>query len=175
MSGIDVDSVIEEIRELLSKNDRLLLDILLNGYCPDNLNEEFYKNAFNCPNAFIREYFRYDLNVRNLKVDFLNKSLGRPSDMDKLQILKDEDEFEDRAVVNAVLDKNDILSREKGIDKLMWDESDKLILMKVFDIDVILSFVSKLKIVDRWLKLDPVTGKEMFRKLVDDIRNNRQI
>ena len=29
----------------------------------------------------------------------------------------------------------------------------------------------RLKITDRWLKLDEKTGKELFRKLVDEIRS----
>jgi len=177
MSGLDADAVISEIYELLGKNDRALMDILLNGFVSDKLDKDFYINAMNSRNPFIKGYFHYDLNVRNLKVDYLNRSLERPLDMDKIQISAEEDEeaFDDTPAVNAVLNRDDILSREKGLDELMWAESDRLTLMKVFDIDVILNFVTKLKIIDRWLKLDPVTGKEMFRKLVEDIRNNRQI
>ena len=37
----------------------------------------------------------------------------------------------------------------------------------------ILGFTAKLKIIDRWNKLDPETGRELFRKLVDEIRKTR--
>ena len=43
--------------------------------------------------------------------------------------------------------------------------------MDVFDIEAILGFIAKLKIIDRWDKLDPETGRELFRKLVEEIRS----
>ena len=39
-----------------------------------------------------------------------------------------------------------------------------------FDINVILGFLCKLHIVSRWAMLDEQTGREMFRKLVDEVR-----
>ena len=36
--------------------------------------------------------------------------------------------------------------------------------------DVILAFLAKGKLIDRWNKLDRKTGEEMFRKLVDEVR-----
>jgi hypothetical protein len=69
-----------------------------------------------------------------------------------------------------VLGQNDILGRERGLDDLLWAKIDELTVMHVFDIDVILGFVCKLKIVDRWLSLDEATGREFFRKLVKDLR-----
>ena len=39
-----------------------------------------------------------------------------------------------------------------------------------FDLTVILGFIVKLKIIDRWMKLDEATGREMFRELVDEVR-----
>lgn len=53
----------------------------------------------------------------------------------------------------------------------MWKKVDELTIMDVFDIEAILAFIVKLKIIDRWEKLDPATGRELFRKLVDEIRS----
>ena len=39
-----------------------------------------------------------------------------------------------------------------------------------FDIDTILGFIAKLNIVARWFRLDEQTGREMFKKLVDEVR-----
>ena len=55
----------------------------------------------------------------------------------------------------------------------MWNRIEEINVMKVFDLDVILGFTACLKIVDRWLKLDPETGRELFRKLVEEIRSSR--
>lgn len=169
--GLDADAVTAEIREQLSGKDLEAFDFLLDGFDPDKLCEDFYRKAARSGNGFIREYFAYDLGVRNAKVAYLNKSLGRPEDMD--MIVLSEDEFEDWEATSDVLSGTDILERERGLDDLMWARIEDLTQMHVFDLDVILGFEARLKIVDRWLKLDPQTGWEMFRKLVEEIRNNR--
>lgn len=52
----------------------------------------------------------------------------------------------------------------------MWQKIDEITISDVFDIEFILGFLAKLNIIGRWLKLDPETGRTMFRQLVDDIR-----
>ena len=34
----------------------------------------------------------------------------------------------------------------------------------------ILGFLAKLKITDRWLKLDPATGRKLFRRFTEEVR-----
>ncbi|MBO5651574.1 MAG: DUF2764 family protein, partial [Selenomonas sp.] len=66
-----------------------------------------------------------------------------------------------------------IRARERGLDDIMWAKADELVQMHIFDVDIILAFIAKLKIADRWNKLDPESGREMFRRLVQEIRNTR--
>lgn len=169
--NLDVDAIVAEIKEQCSSHDRELVDLLLSGYDPEALNEEFYSKALADKNGFIRSWFEYDLNVRNTKVEYLNRALGREEGTDMLPA--GEDDFEGKPEVQAVLNTNDILARERGLDDLMWSRAEELTLMHNFDIDVILGFIAKLKIIDRWLRLDPETGSALFRKLVEEIRNTR--
>ena len=170
---------IEEIVSLCPDKDRELIGFLMNGYEDGNLNAEFYAKALTHKDRFISEYFRFDLNVRNAKVKYLNKALGRPSDKDVLTFSEDTPqavldavaaEFEEAADLETVLNAGDILSRERGIDDLMWEKIDNLTTFNYFDIDAILGFITKLNIVARWYKLDEQTGREMFKKLVDEVR-----
>lgn len=164
--------ILSSIREQLSARDNELVDLLLSGYESENLNTEFYSRSLSHRNRFIREFFSYDLDLRNVKVEYLNKSLGRPADMDTVVPAGREDEsFEGRQEVMAVLENGDILRRERGLDDLMWKRIDEITVMDVFDIEAILGFIAKLKIIDRWDKLDPETGRELFRKLVEEIRS----
>ena len=164
--------ILSSIREQLSARDNELVDLLLSGYESENLNAEFYSRALIPRNRFISEFFSYDLDLRNVKVEYLNKSLGRPADMDTVVPAGREDEsFEGRQEVMAVLENGDILRRERGLDDLMWKRIDEITVMDVFDIEAILGFIAKLKIIDRWDKLDPETGRELFRKLVEEIRS----
>ena len=170
--GFSASATIEEIRSQLDAGDCARLDFLLDGFDSDKLNEAFYTKALKSGSSFIRGYFGYDLTVRNTRVQWLNSELGRPAGQDMLDMGRDEDS-EDNSAILAVLKGKDILERERGLDSLMWDRIESLNEMKVFDLDVILGFVAKLKIVERWLKLDPQTGRELFRKMVEEIRANR--
>ena len=170
---------IDEIVSLCSDKDKALIDFLMSGYAEENLNADFYAEALTHRDRFIREYFKFDLNVRNAKVKYLNKALGRPADLDVLTFSEEapqpvldavDEEFEEAADLETILNGDDILSRERGIDDLMWEKIDNLTIFNYFDIDAILGFVTKLNIVARWYKLDEQTGREMFKKLVDEVR-----
>jgi hypothetical protein len=170
---------IDEIVSLCSDKDRSLIELLLSGSLEENLNADFYAKVLTHGDQFIREYFRFDLNVRNAKVKYLNKALGRPSDKDVLTFSEDAPqavldaaaaEFEEAADLETVLAAGDILSRERGIDDLYWDKIDELTLFDYLNFEKILGVVAKMMIIRRWLVLDEETGRAMFKKLVDEVR-----
>lgn len=168
----DVDSIIAQIREQLSKKDNESVDFLLSSCTGSDLSPEMYAKAFKSSCRFTREYMKYDFLVRNAKVDYINKSLGRPEGMDIMTVEgMDLDSIEGRQQVDAVLYGTDILKRERGLDDLMWAKIDDLTGLQIFTIDYILGFVAKLMIIDRWFKLNPETGRELFRRLVEEIRS----
>lgn len=171
---LDAEGLLEEIREQLSESDAAALQLVLDGWNASALGEEFYARAAKSRSAFIREYFLYDRLLRNAKVAWLNKSLGRPEGQDVMSApgsdATDED-FEDQARAAEVLAGSDILERERGLDNLLWERIDALTIMHVFDLDVILGFAAKLQIVNRWLKLDETTGRELFARLVSDMKS----
>ena len=166
------EQIVQSIREQLSEKDNGLVDLLLSGYESDNLDAGFYHEALHHRNRFIREFFEYDLNLRNIKVEYLNRSLGRAAGTDCIMLPElEEYEFVGRDAAEAVLSGSDIIRRERGLDDLMWDEIDRINEMEVFSMDVILGFTAKLKIVDRWNRLDPESGAQLFRRLVAQIRS----
>lgn len=167
MSG---DAFVDWLREGCSDSDRKLIDFLREGFAAENLNEDFYLRALSHRDRFLREYFRFDLNVRNAKVEYLNRELGRAAGTDIF--LTEENGFEEEARLGAVLGSGDILSREKGIDELMWEKIESLTTFDYFDIDAILGFIAKLNIAMRWNRLDPETGREMFSRIVKEVRGS---
>ena len=166
--GISASALINEIRSLSSEKDNALFDTLLKGYEEENYTPEFYRSMLSHPNRFLREFFRFDLNMRNAKVRYINESLGRPSDQDIF--LEDEGELEEREEVRKVLYGPNLISREKGLDELMWNKIDELNTFDYFNVSALLGYIAKLKIIERWLRLDEDAGREMFRKLVAEIR-----
>jgi len=165
--NLDPDGLKEWILSQCSDSDKRLVNLLYEGFDEGKLDKEFYEKALSSDNRFIKEYFSFDLAVRNAKVAYLNKALGRPAGTD---IFMDSPAIEDSQKIDTVLAQEDILGREKGLDDLMWDRINLLNTFDYFDIDAILGFLSKMHIVERWLRLDEVQGREMFRNLVSEVR-----
>ena len=177
-------TVLEEIKENLGEKDTQTLDFLLDGFNPKKLDADFYDQALKFPLKFIREYFRFDLNLRNAKVSYLNQALGRPEDMDILTGKGEEDmegldidgyrfrggEFEEELKVKAALDSPSLLDRERNLDDITWEKISTLETFHYFDITAVLAYVAKLHIVDRWLALDEEKGRELFHKLVQEVK-----
>ncbi len=177
-------TVLEEIKGNLGEKDTETLDFLLNGFNAKKLDADFYASALKSPIAFIREYFRFDLNLRNAKVRYLNRVLGRPEDQDVVTGLgtgEEEDldidgyrftggEFEEDLKVQNALESASLLDREQSLDDITWEKIDSLETFHYFDITAVLAYVAKLHIVDRWLALDEEKGRELFRKLVQEVR-----
>ena len=159
---------VDWIRTQLSDSDNRALDTLLEGFDGSNLNPEFYTRVTKAGNRFIREYFTFDLNVRNGKARFLNKAFGRPVEMDT--IVLQTGEFAEASRLEAALSASDLLSRERNLDRLMWDKITEITTFNYFDLEAVLAFVAKLHIIDRWLALDEEAGRAMFRTLVNEVR-----
>ena len=169
------DQFIAEIHEQLDSRDNALVDFLMKGYEEENLTREFYAEAVSHRHHFLREYFRFDLNLRNAKVRFLNKALGRPADKDLMVLYGKDGEplvlpFEEADAVEAILRGEDLLARERALDDLIWDRISSMTVFDYFDIEAVLAFIAKMQVVARWYRLDEQTGREMFRKLVDEVR-----
>ena len=173
----DTEAILADIREQLSAADAKTLDFLLSAYAPDMPDTAFYLEARKSRNRFVREFFALDLGVRNAKVEYLNRSLGRPEGTDVVNPDPEKDlpEFDQKPEVDAILETDDILGRERALDNFYWKAADALTVLDVFDLDLILAFVVKLKQVDRWLRVDEATGRELFRKLVKEIKENTKI
>ena len=175
-----LDECFEQMRELLSEKDNALVSFIQTGFDKEKIGLEFYKEALASPKKFIREFFLFDMNVRNAKVKYLNQALSRDPFKDVLSLADPEDEengiereepeFKEEAQLQSILEGKDILARERGIDDLYWDKIDELTLFNYLDLDKILGVVVKMMIIRRWLILDEEAGRAMFKKLVDEVR-----
>ena len=182
--GKGFGDVVDEIRENLSERDAAEMDFLLKGLEGSALDADFYAEALERRNRFIREYFRFDLNLRNAKVRYLNRALGREVEQDVMtgegtdaDTGLDIDgyrfrggEFAEAAKVEEVLSGEDLIARERGLDEVVWAKADELATFHYFDLTAVLCYLAKLHIADRWLALDEEAGRRLFKKLVDEVR-----
>ena len=171
-TGFDYGAVKEGIMELLSEKDQQLVELMEEGFDENTLGAEFYAKAAESKNRFIREYFDFDGRLRNLKVQYLVKRLGKQGDSYLVEL--PEADFEEEKQILEILADADFVQREQKMDELKWEKASDIARLDYFNMNAILAFMVKAKTVQRWAELDPVKGQEMFRKLVEEIRNNKQ-
>ena len=175
-----LEEYLTQVKELLSEKDRKTVSLVEDGFDKEKIGLEFYKEALSHSDAFIREFFQFDLNVRNAKVRYLNQALGRDPFKDVLSMADpdaeekgievEEPEFKEAARLQTILEGKDILARERGIDDLYWDKIDEITLFDYLNFEKVLGMVVKMMIIRRWLILDEEAGRAMFKRLVDDVR-----
>ena len=152
------------------------------------LTNAYYSNAVKCKNPFLAQWFEFDLTLRNIittlnckKHDIpvegqlmgdyeINHTMARSSSKD-LGISVEVPEIE-RIV--QIFENSGLMQRERSYDLFRWEWLDQNTTFSYFSIEVVLSYVIKLMIVDRWMKLDQQTGTEMFERLLNDIETSYQ-
>ena len=167
-SGFDYAATKESIVELLSEKDRKLVELFEEGFNEETLGADFYAKAAESKNRFIREYFDFDARLRNMKVAYLAKRLGKNGDAYFVDM--PEADFEERQQIQEILENADFVQREQKMDELKWEKASDIARMDYFNMNAILAFMVKAKTVQRWAELDPAKGEEMFRKLVKEVR-----
>ena len=167
-TGFDYAALKESVMELLSEKDQQLVELMEEGFDEQTLGADFYAKAAESKNRFIREYFDFDGRLRNMKVNYLAKRLGKESDPYLVNF--DEADFEEEKQIAEILDNADFVLREQKMDELKWEKASDIARMDYFNMNAILAFLVKAKTVQRWAELDPEKGEEMFRKLVKEIR-----
>jgi hypothetical protein len=167
-SGFDYAAVKESIMELLSEKDQQLVEFMEEGFDESTLGADFYAKAAESKNRFLREYFDFDGRLRNMKVNYLAKRLGKNGEDFVVEL--PEADFEEEKQIQDILADADFVDREQRMDNLKWEKASDIARMDYFNMNAILAFLVKAKTVQRWAELDPEKGTEMFHKLVKEIR-----
>lgn len=152
----------------------------------DQLTWLFYNYLGSCSNKFLREWFEFDLNLKNIVAGFNTRKHKLKGDKyfigDNFVVqavrkstLKDfglGNDFEHMERLITIQENENLLEREKAMDTMRWDFLDDRNTFNYFTIEVLLAYVIKLQMVQRWLEMDYETGKEMFRKLLDQLEQS---
>lgn len=157
--------------EQLSEKDRGVVSLLEAGFDDSRLDRDFYERALKSRNSFIRNYFLFDLQLRDFKVDYLAQRLGRPAAPYRIDF-PEMDDCPEEARIRAILENGDFVAREQQMDQLRWDKATELVSMQYFTLDVILAFLVKARLAQRWFDLDREKGAAMFRELVEGARKS---
>jgi hypothetical protein len=152
----------------------------------DQLTMLFYDHTSKVENKFLRSWFEFERDLKNIlaglsarrhKIPVDNFLIGSNTVSNAIRKSNARDfglnaEFPFVEKLIQINENPNLLEREKSIDQLRWNYIDDINTFNYFTIEVILGFVIKLSIVERWLRLDKKTGEEMFRRLLKDLENS---
>ncbi len=145
----------------------------------------YYSYVLNSENQFLQTWFTFNLNLKNLIAAILseklesnpsNEMIGNQSIIDEILFYRTKNFDLNHRIPNykifiQIAHQKDLLEREKQIDKFKWDYLDEITLFDYFTIEVILSYIIKLKILKRWEEMDDEKGIARFDKIINELQN----
>lgn len=161
-----------------------------NGYEQENqLTTLYYSHAMRCRNKFVAAWFSFNLTVNNIllaliarkyKLEIANNLIGQGEVVESLSTSGAKDFgltielpfFDD---LQKIADVEDLLEREKRIDQLKWKWIEEHTFFNYFSVEKLFAFLLMIEMVERWLALDKERGRELFRDIVDTLKNEMSI
>lgn len=181
----DLPEYMRQFIVAFKSNDPLMPDM-----SPENeLTTLFFDQMLRIGNDFLRNWFEFELNVRNIftallarkyEIPYEHQIIGtgevaniiRKSHARDFGLGADIDYLDELA--NLVRNDN-VQDREKAIDELRWKYLDEAIFFEYFTIEKILAFTIKLGMAERWLGIDKDHGNEMFKKLLKELQSSYEL
>lgn len=155
----------------------------------DHLAALYYDYAMKCGNKFVASWFEFNLTINNIiialtarkyKWDIASNIVGNTEICEALSTsgardfgLSGEVDFFDKlAKINEITEP---LEREKKLDTLRWNWIEDAIFFDYFSIERIFAFLLKLEMIERWISLDKERGNQLFRSIIESLKNDVQI
>lgn len=176
--------------------EKYLVGFLTHWYAEDTdkaaLNSEhilttgYYDLMESVPNCFLKDWFEFDRNLRNIMTavncrkhnrEILPEMIGSGVVVQHLVKNTARDfgltpEIDDMEKILQVSELPDLLDREERLDLLRWDFIENKTFFHYFDIEKILGYILKLMIALRWSRLDRRTGENLFREMLQKMEKS---
>jgi hypothetical protein len=151
----------------------------------------FYDEACTNSNVFLKKWFSFELNLRNICAAYScrltalrNKQPDRMflparaiicrNDVTELLLKSTAPDFSLSGTLPwverlASASRDNLVEYEKSMDLLRWDILNEMTESAYFGFETILAFTVKLGIAERWQQLDENAGMEMFDKITKEL------
>ena len=73
------------------------------------------------------------------------------------------------------LERDDLMVREKAIDRVLWNFIDEQLVFHYFSIEVVLGYLLQLRMLQRWLSIDPQVGQERVRSFISEMEQKIEL
>lgn len=149
----------------------------------------YYSYGMSSNNAFIASWFEFNLNLNNIlaalaarkyKMEVSSVIVGATSICEQLRTSNARDfglneTLEYFEALQRIADIEELVEREKKVDMLKWKWLEDESFFHYFTIERIFVFLMQLEMIERWISLDKGKGNELFRKMIQDLKNEVQI
>lgn len=149
----------------------------------------YYSYGMSSNNAFIASWFEFNLNLNNIlaalaarkyKLEVSSVIVGATSICEQLRTSNARDFglneiLEYFEALQRIADIEELVEREKKVDMLKWKWLEDESFFHYFTIERIFVFLMQLEMIERWISLDKEKGNELFRKMIQDLKNEVQI
>ena len=155
----------------------------------DMLSACYYAYAMNCGNQFVSSWFEFNLNINNIlaalaarkyKMD-VSQVVGGKTDVSEMIRTSNARDFglsemlEYFEQVLRISEIEELVEREKKIDLLKWNWMEDAVFFNYFTVERIFVFLLKLEMIGRWISMDKEKGSELFRQIIDKLKDEIQI
>ena len=155
----------------------------------DMLTSDYYSYAMRTKNNFVSAWFEFNLNLNNIqsaisarkyKIDVASTIVG---DTDVCEMLRTSnardfglgDTLPYLENIQRISEIDDLLEREKKVDLLKWNWMEDESFFNYFTVERLFVFLLQLEMIERWISLDKDKGNELFRALIQGLKNDVQI
>lgn len=155
----------------------------------DRLAALYYEYAMACGNPFVSSWFEFNLNINNILVaftarkfkwDIVDNIVGQTEVCEALRtssardfgLTGEVDVFENLQKISEI---TELVEREKKLDALRWNWMEDAIFFDYFTIERVFAFLLKLEMIERWIALDKEKGNQLFRSIIESLKNEVQI
>lgn len=149
----------------------------------------YYSYGMSSNNAFIASWFEFNLNLNNIlaalaarkyKMEVSSVIVEATSICEQLRTSNARDfglneTLEYFEALQRIADIEELVEREKKVDMLKWKWLEDESFFHYFTIERIFVFLMQLEMIERWISLDKEKGNELFRKMIQDLKNEVQI
>lgn len=149
----------------------------------------YYSYGMSSNNAFIASWFEFNLNLNNIlaalaarkyKMEVSSVIVGATSICEQLRTSNARDfglneTLEYFEALQRIADIEELVEREKKVDMLKWKWLEDESFFHYFTIERIFVFLMQLEMIELWISLDKEKGNELFRKMIQDLKNEVQI
>jgi hypothetical protein len=189
----EIDEILEEPNKAVSYITEFVEEYNSEDFDEDVDNKRltilYYRYLLRSANGIVKKWFELELNSRNILAALNSRKYGLniekeiiPANETAETIIKSgsrdfglSGELDYIENLFSVFEMQDLIKREKALDIFKWEWLDRMTFFDYFTVDRLFSYYIKLVMIERWISLDPDTGKELFGRLIGDLQKTYEM